>query len=108
MIATDGVVKVELVEVTSLEVDDRSGATTTRRDRVVFPSLGIPHGPTSAAHIQVLHTVDDFTQHVAQVARAPDALLDLDEFVTRQIDGHDVVTLTEGREGIEASGIQGD
>ena len=39
---------------------------------------------------------------------APDGLLDLEEFVTGQVDRHEIVTLTERSDGLEAGGIQRD
>ena len=102
------VVETVLAEVASLEVDDARTNDGARRDRVVFPSERLPHSPTGAAHVEVLHTVDDLGQHIAEVSVAPDGLFDLEEFVTRQIDRHEVVTLTERSDGLEARGIQRD
>ena len=109
VVGANGVVEGKLVEVASLEVDDGAGGSTAARDRVVFPGLGIPHGPTGAAHVEVLHTVDDLGQHIAEVGVTPDVdgFVD-DEFVTRQIDSHSIVTLAERVDGLVASAVEGD
>ena len=69
--------------------------------------LRFPHGPTRAADVEVLNRAEDLNQHIAQVARLPNAFLHLEQLIARQIHSHQIVALTELVEGIEACRIKG-
>ena len=51
---------------------------------LIIRSDGLPHSPTSAADVDVLHAVDDFGQHIAEFAIRPDGFFHLEGLVARQ------------------------
>ena len=94
---------------TSVEVLAEGASVTARTGlRARSGALGIPHGPTSAGHVEVRDTVDDLGHHIAQVSGLPNAHAVLDGLVTVEFNLHVVFALTEALEGIEASLVESD